>query len=266
MLKPVFGRGFFAIAAASLAVFGLAYGVFGETGPLPGWIPGRETWVYLSALLLLAASAGLCFSRTALPSALAIGAYLAVWALLSKAPLFSHPLSFGAWYGFCEATTSVAGAWILYAELQRQSQRAETPITSARAVRIAQVWFGLACVYYGASHFVYAGYTANMVPAWVPFRLGMAYFTGLCHMAAGVGIIVGILPCLAATLEAIMMTLFALLVWLPSFFAQPRPPWATPPQNQWSELVVNLMLAASACVVAASLKNRCRGVGSRSRA
>jgi hypothetical protein len=25
---------------------------------------------------------------------------------------------------------------------------------------------------------------------------------------------------------------------------QPRPAWATPPQNQWSELVVNLLLAA----------------------
>ena len=140
------------------------------------------------------------------------------------------------------------------------------PIASGRAVRVAQVVFGLTCVFYGSSHFVYADYTAGMVPTWLPNRLGLAYFTGLGHLAAGIGIIVGILPRLAATLEAIMMSLFGLLVWVPSFLAQPRPQWATPPQNQWSELVVNLVLAASACIVATSLRNGPWGFGSRSHA
>jgi uncharacterized membrane protein YphA (DoxX/SURF4 family) len=132
-------------------------------------------------------------------------------------------------------------------------------------VRVAQVLFGLTCVFYGSSHFSYADYTASMVPTWLPNRLGLACFTGLGHLAAGIGVIVGILPRLAASLEAIMMSLFGLLVWVPSFFAQPRPQWATPPQNQWSELVVNLALAASACIVAASLRSSPWGFGSRSR-
>jgi uncharacterized membrane protein YphA (DoxX/SURF4 family) len=150
--------------------------------------------------------------------------------------------------------------------LRRQSRGSETSIAGERAVRVAQVLFGLTCVFYGSSHFVYADYTAGMVPAWLPNRLALAYLTGLGHLAAGVGIIVGILPRLAATLEAIMMSLFGLLVWVPSFFAQPRPQWATPPQNQWSELVVNLVLAASACIVAISLRNGPWGFRSRSHA
>jgi uncharacterized membrane protein len=256
-------RGFLAIAAASLAILSLTYGEFGPSGRLPGWIPWRETWVYLSALLLLAASAGLCFSRTALPGALTIGAYQAVWAALGTPPILSKPLSIGAWYGFCEAMTSFVGAWTLYAMLRRQSRRSEIPIASERAVRAAQILFGFTCVFYGSSHFVYADYTAGMVPTWLPNRLGLAYFTGLGHLAAGIGIIVGILPRLAATLEAIMISLFGLLVWVPSFLAQPRPQWATPLQNQWSELVVNLVLAASACIVSTSLRNGPGGFGSR---
>jgi uncharacterized membrane protein len=260
-------HGFFAIAAASLAILSLTYGDFAPSGrSLPGWLPWRETWVYLSALLLLAASAGLCFSRTALRSALTIGAYQAVWALIGTPPILSKPLSIGAWYGFCEAVTSHVGAWILYAMLRWQSPGSEMPTTSERAVRVAQVLFGLTCVFYGCSHFAYADYTASMVPTWLPSRLGLAYFTGLGHLAAGIAIIIGILPRLAATLEAIMMSFFGLLVWVPSFLAQPRPEWATPPQNQWSELVVNLVLAASACVVATSLRNRPWGFGSRSHA
>ena len=244
-----FTRGLFAIAAASLAILSLSYGDQAPMGQaLPTWIPWRETWLYGSALLALAASAGLCISRTALPSAWIIGAYLAVWAATCVPPILANPLSIGSWYGFCEAMTSLAGAWILYANLQWQSPD--------RTVRAAQILFGLTCVFYGASHFAYADYTAGMVPNWLPAHLGFAYFTGLGHIAAGIGIIVAIFPRLAATLEAIMMSLFGLLVWVPSFMTYPRPAWATPPQNQWSELVINLMLAAAAWVVASSFRAR----------
>ncbi len=130
------------------------------------------------------------------------------------------------------------------------------PIAGEGTVRVAQVLFGLTCVFYGCSHFVYVDYTASMVPAWLPGRLRFAYFTGLGHVAAGLAISVRILPRLAATLEAIMMSLFGLLVWVPSFFAQPRPKWAASSEHQWSELVVTLVLAASAWIVALSFGNR----------
>jgi uncharacterized membrane protein len=242
-------QGLFAIAFASVAILSLSYGNFVPVGqPFPAWIPGREAWIYVSALFTLAASAGLCFPRTAVAGALMVGAYETVWAVISAIQIPANPLSVGAWYPFCEALTPLAAAWILYSILRRQG-----------AVRMAQVLFGLTCIFYGWSHFAYADYTAGMVPNWLPGRLGFAYFTGLGHIAAGIGVMVGILPRLAATLEAIMMSLFGLLVWVPSFFAHPRPDWATPSQNQWSELVVSLVLAAAAWVVAASLRNRSWG-------
>ena len=108
--------------------------------------------------------------------------------------------------------TSLVGAWILYATLRWQSRGSQLFIANERAVRAAQILFGLTCVFYGCSHFAYADYTAGMVPGWLPARLGFAYFTGLAHIVAGFGIILAILPRLAATLEAIMMSLFGLLV------------------------------------------------------
>jgi uncharacterized membrane protein YphA (DoxX/SURF4 family) len=261
------GHGLFVVASAGLALLSLTYGDFAPGAQsLPAWIPWRETWVGGFALLLLAASAGLCFSRTALASALAIGAYQAVWALICAPAILSNPLSVGAWYGFCEALTALVGAWVLYVMLRWQARGLGMPIASERSVRAAQVLFGLICVFYGWSHFAYADYTASMVPTWLPKRLGFAYFTGLGHIAAGIGVILGVLPRLAATLEAIMMSLFGLLVWVPSFFAQPRAEWATPPHNQWSELVVTLVLAGSAWIVAMSLRNRPWIFASQSRA
>ncbi len=205
------GHGLFAIAGAGLAVLSLTYRDFAPIWrPLPAWIPWRETWVYGSGLLVLGASAGLWFARTALPSALMIGTYLAVWAVTRAAPVVFKPLSVGSWYGLCEALGPLLGAWILYATLRWPSRVPETPlIASERAVRAAQVLFG--------------------------------------------------------TLEALMMSLFGLLVWVPSLFMQPPPEWATPPRNQWSELFVTLLLAASAWIVATSLQNRPWGFASRSR-
>lgn len=255
MRRVGLSRGLFAIALASVAILSLSYGDFVPRGqPFPAWIPWREPWIDGSALIFLAASVGLCFRRTALPSLLAICAYQVVWVAICGLPVFSEPLGIGTWYGVCEALTPLAGAWILYAQLRWQSRGSHLPIAGKRAVRAAQIVIGLTWVFYGWSHFVYADYTASMVPTWLPGRLGLAYFTGIGHIAAGIGVIVGMLPGLAATLQAIMLSLFGLLVWVPSFFAHPRPAWAALPQNQWSELVVSLMLATAAWIVAFSLR------------
>jgi uncharacterized membrane protein YphA (DoxX/SURF4 family) len=254
------GHALFAIGAACIAIVSISYGDFAPMWrSIPAWIPGREIWLLGSAVVLFAACAGLCFSRTAVPSLLAIVAYQAMWAAAGVPAILSNPLSIGSWYGLCEASSSLAGAWILWAILRLRSQGLETPGATKRMVRDAQILFGLTCIFYGWSHFAYADYTASMVPAWLPGRLGLAYLTGFGHIAAGIGIVAGILPRLAATLEAMMMSLFGVLVWVPSFLAQPRPKWAGTPQNQWSELLVNLLLAAAAWIVADSLRHRSWG-------
>jgi uncharacterized membrane protein YphA (DoxX/SURF4 family) len=251
------GRGLCAAAAVGVAVLSFTYRDFAPMWQsVPLGIPAREMGVYACGLLLLGAGAGLCFARTALPSALTIGAYQIIWAVASTPPILAKPLGVDAWYGLVEALTSLSGTGILYALLRWQWRGSEVPIAVERAVRAAQVLFGLSCIFYGWSHFAYADYTAGMVPTWLPWQLGFAYLTGLGHIAAGIGIVAGILPRLAATLEAIMMSLFGILVWMPSLWATPPPAWATPPKNQWSEIVVNLLLAASAWIVAASLRNR----------
>ncbi|HEV2702357.1 MAG TPA: hypothetical protein VGV09_12035 [Steroidobacteraceae bacterium] len=250
-------RAIFAFATASVAALSLSYGDFVPRGqPYPAWLPGREVWIYGSALLLLAVSGGLCVRRTALPSLVTLGVYQILWILICSLPIFSAPLGIGTWYGFCEALTPLIGAGFLYAMLRWSSRDLPMPIATRRVVRVAQAVLGLTWVFYGWSHFIYADYTAGMVPGWLPDHLGFAYFTGGAHIAAGVAIMVGVLPGLAATLEALMMTLFGLMVWVPSFFMHPRPAWATQTQNQWSELSVNLLLAATAWVLATLLRSR----------
>jgi uncharacterized membrane protein len=252
-----FGRLLMGIAVAGLAILSLVYGNFAPIlEPFPVVLPWREVWAYGLGAILLAACAGLFFARTALASALIIGLYELAWVVARVRPVLLKPLSVGSWYGLGEALGPLVGAWILYALLRRQyGTPATTLMTGDRALHVARILFGAACVVYGAAHFAYAAYTAAMVPAWLPGRMGLTYLTGACHAAAGFGLLFGILPCLAATLEAIMIGLFGVLVWLPSFFAHPAPEWAPTWQIRWSETFLTLLLAASAWIFATSLRN-----------
>lgn len=109
---------------------------------------------------------------------------------------------------------------------------------------------------YGGAHFAYAAYSLPFVPTWLPARMPLVYVTGACHIAAGLGLVLDVLPWLAAALESLMMVLFGVLVWLPSHFAHPVPRWAGSPQNQWSETLLTFLLAAVAWLIADSLRAR----------
>jgi uncharacterized membrane protein YphA (DoxX/SURF4 family) len=254
------GHVLFGIAVAGLAILALVDGDFAPlVEPFSAPLPWREACVYALGALLLVAGAGLFVARTAPASAAIVGVFEAVWAVARARPILLKPLDIGAWYGFAEALGPLLGAWMLYALLRRQYAGRAMTMTGERALHVARVLFGAACVAYGAAHFAYAAFTAAMVPAWLPGRTLLAYLTGVGHAAAGLGLIVGVLPRLAATLEAIMMSLFGVLVWLPSFFAQPAPKWASSTQFQWSETLVSFLLAGSAWIVAASLRITPRG-------
>lgn len=243
---------------AGFAVLNL---VCGELAPIwdsiPTWLPWPQMWIYGSAAALLAASAGLFGARTARASAVVIAAYLTIWAGSRVGALLLKPLFIGSWYGFGEALAPLTGAWTLYAMLGDSSGKPSGNALSADcALRAARILFGAACIVFGAAHFAYATYTAAMVPAWLPAGVAFVYLTGAAHAAAGLGLLAGVLERTAATLEAVMMSSFGVLVWLPSFFAHPVPKWATPLQYQWSETLITCLLAASAGIVAAALRTR----------
>lgn len=77
-----FGHALFGTAAAGLAILSLVYGNFSPIWePFPASLPWREVWVYGSGGILLVASAGLFFVRTASISSIIIGFYTSIWVL-----------------------------------------------------------------------------------------------------------------------------------------------------------------------------------------
>lgn len=72
--------------------------------------------------------------------------------------------------------------------------------------------FGIPWIGVGCQHFIYADFVSNIVPAYMPWRIGWVYITAICMMAAGIAVLSGKWMTQAARMLALMMGLFLIMV------------------------------------------------------
>jgi uncharacterized membrane protein len=225
-----------AVFAATLVVIGILGLIKGDLVAVwqlaPNRVPARGALAYLCAMISVVSGVGLLGQRAAGAAARVLLAWLLIWLLLFKAPvIFRAPGMLVSWEDCAETGVMVAAASVLYGE---------------RGVRIGRTLYGLALIIFGLAHFAYLKETAALVPAWLPFHAAWAYFTGCAYIAAGLAVMGGLFARLAATLSAVQMGMFTLLVWGPVLAAGPKDAF------QLNESIISLALTASGWVVADS--------------
>lgn len=245
------GHAVFAATLIAIGILGLVKGDFVSIWePVPKGVPAREVLAYLCALVSLGAGAGLLWGKTAAAAARVLLGYLILWTLLFKARfILLHPTVEGSYQSNGENWALVAGAWVLYAWFATHWDRQHFGFaTGDRGVRIARVLYALAMIAFGLSHFAYLNLTAPLVPAWLPWHVGWAYFTGCTYLAAGVAMLIGVCARLAAVLSTAQMGGFTLLVWVPMMVTGHVSAF------QQGEFVVSCALTAAGWVVADSYR------------
>jgi len=244
------GHVLFAAGLIGVGLLSLGSGDFAYTWqPVPEWVVWRSGFAHFSGLLLSGTGIALLIRGSSAKGAIVMSFYLALLMLSLHLPrVLYSPADVARWLGLCENLALVCGGWILARALSRW--RTEPPGKIWTNQSVPQLLYAGACVVFGVSHFVYADATAGMVPAWLPYRIGFAYLAGAGHFAAGVAMLSGIVPGLAATLEAGMISSFVLLVHIPGVFSDPdsRP--------QWTMLSVASALAGAAWLLAGSFHRK----------
>ncbi|BFI96642.1 MAG: hypothetical protein RSP_21520 [Rhodanobacter sp.] len=246
-----YGRLLLALVMIALGVRGLAFGDFaGVWQRIPiAHLPAHDAFVHIVALVELATGIGILVPRIAKVAAGAMSVFALLWMVLLKFPAILYaPAMEATWLGAGEIAVILAGAWAVFASLSNPDGRF---VAGRRGICHARLLLVLALPTIGLSHFVYADITAGFVPAWLPWRHGWAYLTGAGNLAAALGILFALWPRLAATLEAAMLGVITLLVWLPPLLAHPHD------SNAWSAFLMSSAIAAGAAAVAESY----RGIG-----
>jgi uncharacterized membrane protein len=239
----------FAVGMIGLGSLALVYGDFALVWqPVAPWIPGRTVLAYGSGLIMLPGGIGLLLRPTAAWSARILFPYLIVWLLLKVPALVVAPQIEAVWLGFGELAVLMAGGWVLFARLA--GLREGSPLTFAtgeNGIHLAQMLFAVSLIPIGLSHLVYVKETAELVPAWLPYRVGWAYLTGTGQIACGLGVLFSIFPRVAASTEAGMISLFTLLVWGPAILAAPRT------RLPWTAFFISWAIASAAWLVAQNI-------------
>lgn len=237
------GHLLFAVSFALIGLIGLGVRDFVlSQEPVPQGLPLRAALACVSALLLLLPGVGLLLARTARASALVLTGFVSLWVIALQIPrIVAHPLIEVYWLGAGEDMALVTGGWLLYCAVSGRDDG---------SVRTARVLFGLALVPIGLSHFVYLKLAADFIPAWMPFHVPLTLLTGAGHVAAGLAIASGVLPRLAAVMEANMESLITVVVWVSAIAAKPGD------HQSWVNLLISTAEAAAAWVVVASYAPR----------
>jgi uncharacterized membrane protein len=224
------GRRVLGLAAVLAGVVGLAFGPAGHVPP--------PLAMFGDAVLILGGIGINLSGRIAVCAALALIGYFAV-NLGLHIPKVAHAWKvWVAWQDLAETAAMAGGAAIAWAMLSKQA-------TAARSGEFGRMLFGLCCLVFGISHFVYLKATAPLVPHWLPLSgVVWAYATGAAQIAAGLSVLTGVLRRLATMLLTVMYAGFGLLVWLPATMAAPRS------HDAWSETAVNWLLTGAAWCVA----------------
>ena len=244
------GHAAFAAIMIALGIIGLVQGDFTPTwSGVPKSFPAREALAYLCAGVSLLTGIGVLWRRSAVVASRVLLFYLLLWLLLFKVSrIFIDPPSVITWWACADTAVMAAATWVLYAWFGIDRDGSRVGFAAGESgLRVARVLYGLALIPFGVAHFTYLKETVVLVPGWLPWHVAWAYFTGGAFIAAGVAIVVGAVARLAATLSAVEMGLFTLLVWVPIVSAEPN-------TYQWSEFVDSCALTAGAWLVADSYR------------
>ncbi|GAB3789814.1 hypothetical protein [Dyella agri] len=255
------GHAVFAVTLIALGILGLIEGGFTVIWqPVFDHVPAARLLGYLCAAVSLACGLGSFWPRSTSLAARVLFFYAASWMLVFKLPLIAQaPLTEGS-YQYCgEMAVVVAGVWVLHAWFATDADGRRLGFAVGdQGLRMARVLYGLALIAFGFSHYAYLNLTAPLIPYWLHAPVFWAYLTGGAYLAAGAAIVFNVLARLAATLSAMMMGLFLLLIWLPMVVAGHISAF------HWGETYATWVLTAAAWVVADSYRGvRWLGLGKK---
>lgn len=167
-------------------------GHIGDMGLLAEWMPAHAALAWLAAAIFLVAGAATLTGYGLRSVATVMGVVFAVSGILRFTQFIPQMGHVWAYRGVAsEMFACGAGMWMLAGQASARGQAAwPSDATARRLAAVGLAVFGAADVVLGTIHYQEGPLFATLIPAWMPARLFLAYFTGTALAGAGVAFLV----------------------------------------------------------------------------
>lgn len=236
-MRIYLGRHVYGLAAI---IFGIVTLVWRDFTTWQQNIPHGAVVVHLVAAVELFGGVAIQWPKAARAGAVALGIIYTVFALSWVPRIVGEPLVYDRWGNSFEQLSIVSGAMIVYACTSRNDSGRQPKIA-----RMGYTFFGICVISFTLEQLFYLSATAAFVPKWIPpGQMFWAITTTVALALAAIALLSGHTALLASRLLTLMLIGFALLVWLPTLFADAHKIF------NWAGNAQNLAITGAAWIVA----------------
>jgi len=226
------GRAFYGLA---LIVYGIQQFIYADFRNVlfPPWqhhLPLLPVWAYIFGIYLVLSGVLLILDKYARNVALIMGITLLSFFCFLQVPyeLISEPnksYHLGLWVSALKELALAGGAFVIAGTYPVANGslpgRSFVIEYAAKIIPYASIFFSITMICFGITHFMYAKFVVNLVPAWFPDHLFWTYFAAVALIGSGVFIILNIRMRIVALLLGIMIFVWFLVLHLPLAYKHP---------------------------------------------
>ena len=219
LIKP--GRIIFGVGTLALGMlcFISKDFIFGRP---PAWPVGFElnpTLGYVSGLALIVAALAVILNRKGGLAALFIAVLILLLSVLRHLPQFMND-----WVNAYKSMALLGGALIIASSFFEEDKYIISGLNATKKFRnnilaIGVMLLGIFFIVCGYAHFKFAAFVETLIPDYIPFHTFWTYFSGICLLAGGLGILIPPTRKWASLLSGIMVLGWFLLLHIPRFLS-----------------------------------------------
>ena len=252
----ILGRTFIAIA---LIAFGIQHFIYLEFVTrafpvIPLWIPGHAILACLFGAFLFITGIAILLGIKARLLTVLLGSTILLMFLLLLLPMLITSLNNGiVWTNSGKALVIAGANFLVAASYPEDVHKSKLIQLLEKLLPLGKYFLAGFFILAGILHFVYAPFVATLVPNWIPAHLFWTYFAGVALIAGAIGMLIARTAQLAATLSAIMVFIWVVILHIPRALADLHNPNET---TATFEALTMCGMAILIAVYAAQRKNK----------
>ncbi len=215
------GRSFIAVA---LIVFGIQHFVYLEFVSrafpvIPLWIPGHALLACVFGAFLLITGVCIFLQFKARLACVLLGSLILLMFALLLLPSLLSDLKNGVIWTNAGKALVIAGANFLVAASFPKEPHGKFISFLESLIPLGRCFLCGFFILAAILHFIYAPFVATLIPKWIPAPMFWTYFAAVALIAGAIGMLIPKTAQLAATLSAIMVFIWVIILHIPRALA-----------------------------------------------